>query len=303
MKNNSKRIFVVELLGGLGNQLFQYAFGRSIALRHDAVLYLSTQRFRDYQLRKYELSEFNISEKIASNELLAQFESETSDERNFFKRAFQGFFGRVERPVWPRHKERQGFIFDPPILNVTDQRALFSGYWQCPQYFADIKNLLSAELTLKKPPTGKNAELIENFSKSKTASIHIRRGDYITNPAAAAFHGQCTLDYYLAAAEKVVDQVKPQQFAVFSDDIEWCQQNIKLPLPALFIGHNTGVRGAEDIRLMSHCRAHIIANSSFSWWGAWLAGSRSEIVIAPSRWTLKHEGLKLDIYPSGWTLL
>ncbi len=138
------------------------------------------------------------------------------------------------------------------------------------------------------------------LSRCNGVSIHIRRGDYVTNTSANDFHGLCSLEYYSAGIEYVLSRVPDATLDVFSDDIEWARLNIRIPAPTIFIDHNQGRSSWEDMRLMSRCQHHIIANSSFSWWGAWLNPSPDKIVIAPSKWFADSSILTDDIVPSTW---
>jgi hypothetical protein len=128
----------------------------------------------------------------------------------------------------------------------------------------------------------------------------VRRGDYVQNPVTNARHGLCPLEYYHTAVRTLAAQVPDPQFFVFSDDPDWTQQNLKLPYPTTYVTCNGLERDYEDLRLMSHCRHHIIANSSFSWWGAWLSTFPAKTVLAPSTWFREPPQASRDRVPAGW---
>jgi hypothetical protein len=133
-------------------------------------------------------------------------------------------------------------------------------------------------------------------------SLHVRRGDYANNPKTKATHGLCSLDYYQASVRQMAQKVARPHFFIFSDDMEWVQGNLKIDFPCVFVEHNRGAESYNDMRLMSLCKHHIIANSSFSWWGAWLNPNMEKIVIAPRKWFASQTAVP-DLFPAGWIIL
>ncbi len=284
-------MIIVELLGGLGNQLFQYAAGMALARRLGVPLKLDISAFDRYQLRRYELCKFRISAPIA-----------TPDE----VRRLAPTGNRISRALWRlRHGasraycEEKGFVYDPKFLELQDPSYL-RGYWQVPRYFEPIADQLRSEFQLKTSPEGRNRELISAMRGCSSVAVHVRRGDYVSNPEAAKFHGICGLEYYETAAERMVSVVNDARFFVFSDEPDWCKVHLRLPGPVTYVNNNSPDNGEEDLRLMSSCRNHIIANSSFSWWGAWLGRSPIQKVFAPARWVLAESQQASDILPDGW---
>ena len=131
--------------------------------------------------------------------------------------------------------------------------------------------------------------------------MHIRRGDYVSNPTTNKLHGTCSLEYYHNAVDIIAAKVSNPHFFIFSDDHEWARNNFKIDYPLTFVAHNNAGKNYEDMRLMSLCKHHIIANSSFSWWGAWLGSNPKKIVCAPRGW-FKDKSLNTnDIIPSDWS--
>ena len=139
-------------------------------------------------------------------------------------------------------------------------------------------------------------------------SLHVRRGDYASNPKTTSTHGLCSLDYYRAAVTHVASKVENPEFFIFSDDIDWVRANLQLDFPHHFVAHNQGATSYNDMRLMSLCSHHVIANSSFSWWAAWLSGidkGNGGAVIAPRQWFAGAAGRvgAANRFPSHWELL
>ena len=165
----------------------------------------------------------------------------------------------------------------------------------------DIKDVIKKEFTPLKKPSGKNAEWLKIATNTDSIGVHVRRGDYVSNKHANAHHGLASIDYYNAAAIYCSTYLKNPHFLVFSDDIAWCKQNLKFGDNVTYIEGNTGPEAFEDIRIMSACKHNIIANSSFSWWGAWLNNNKDKIVIAPRIWFQDEKANReTEIIPSDW---
>ncbi len=293
-------MIIVRLMGGLGNQMFQYAAGRRLAHIHNVHLKLDLSWFNNIEnvntARRYELHVFNIIADTASPEEVALLKR---DKMSVFPEGIKKFINAINLfkvSTWIREKH---YHFDPAILKLTDNVYL-EGYWQSEKYFKDIEAIIRKEFTIKEPLSGKNKEMAELIRSSAAVSIHIRRGDYVTNPSTNQFHGVCGLDYYSNCIEKIAGMIKKPHFFVFSDEPEWAQNNLKLHYPTKIIAHNAAGMAYEDLRLMSQCRHHIIANSSFSWWGAWLNPDPDKKVFAPKRWFKTNEYNDADLIPKSW---
>ena len=177
------------------------------------------------------------------------------------------------------------------------------GSWISEQYFKDIEDIIRKELTIKTPQTGKNKEIAEMILNTESVSLHIRRGDYVTDPANRELYSTCNLDYYARCFEYMANRLKSPYVFVFSDDISWVKENLKSSFPLTFVDHNTGLTGYEDMRLMSQCKHNIIANSSFSWWGAWLNTNPEKIICAPKEFIRLWNFDTKDIVPDEWVKL
>lgn len=276
-------MIVVRLLGGLGNQMFQYAAARRLAERHRTELVLELSGFESYSLRRYELDAFKIANRIMT---------------------------LVEVDSWARRCAEQGgsvaylkephFHFFPGLLSAPPD-AFLEGYWQSERYFADIAPVLRQAFTLRAPLDHPNRALLASIEETESVSIHVRRKDYVDNPHTHAVHGTCGLDYYDASIDRVRAETKVPHFFVFSDDPPWAAAYLapRVSAPCTVVLGNAG-RGVIDLTLMRHCRHHIVANSSFSWWGAWLCENPGKIVLAPRRWFASSDLDARDLVPPSW---
>jgi hypothetical protein len=291
---------LLVLNGGLGNQLFQYALGRRIAHDRQEPLLLDISEFAHAVAgktpRTYRLHHFNIQASLATPEQIQRF----TDPRLIAR--IQRRILRQVAPQWAFYSvyERETFVYDDSVLAKKGNIRLL-GYWQHPHYFAPITNTLLQELQVITSPSVQNSTLLENIKQVNAVALHIRRGDYVTNAHTNQFHGVAPLSYYHQAVTQLAQEVSNVHIFVFSDDTAWARENLHLAHPMTFVDHNTPETDYEDLRLMAHCQHHIIANSSFSWWGAWLAQNPQQRVFAPYQWTRNHTAH--DIAPSHWTII
>jgi hypothetical protein len=187
-------------------------------------------------------------------------------------------------------------------MSDVPSQCYLTGYWQSEKYFSSVEAEIRKDFTFNKPLIDRNLELSAKMATCGSISLHIRRGDYVSDAQTSAILGVCPLDYYRNAVAYVADRVANPQFFVFSDDIEWARENLGLDHPSEYIDHNRGAESYCDMQLMSKCRHHIIANSSFSWWGAWLNPHADKIVVAPKRWFAGSLD-STDLVPQTWTRL
>jgi hypothetical protein len=289
-------MIIVQLIGGLGNQLFQYSMARRIAYKNNATLKLDISSFDSYKLREYKLSHFNI------NAELAQFDEVGQIRRMKRKNAHSRFYNFLDnfKPYYKRSVIREQFFhFDPNILKVSNNVYL-EGYWQSEKYFRDIEDIVRRELTFRNEPDIINKKMVREIMNKEAISIHIRRGDYISDPLINQIYGDCPMVYYNLAIKKISKAIEKPHFFVFSDDPLWARNNLKIDYPLTLVSHNHADKDYEDLRLMSLCQHHIIANSSFSWWAAWLCANKEKIVIAPKKWFNSAEHDTRDLIPNTW---
>jgi hypothetical protein len=279
-------MILVEIRGGLGNQMFLYAVGRRIALEHQMPLLLDLTWFDSQELRSYRLSHFNIQAEVATLSLVDQFRSRRLDHRmvRFLRRLTTDRY----RYEMIREDLNLRYHCDPSILNAKGNLYL-RGYFQHPDYFAPITDQLYKEMTIVTSPTPQNREMLNQIHDVNSVSLHIRRGDFVSDEATNRTHGILPMHYYTSAISKIAERVQNPHFFIFSDDMNWVEQNLKLNYSMTRVRQNSADTDFEDLRLMMSCKHQIIANSSFSWWGAWLNTHNEKIVIAPSWWLAGDE--------------
>jgi hypothetical protein len=288
-----------RLIGGLGNQMFQYAAARALALRRGAEVRLDVTGFENYQLRRYELDTYPIAAKIAVAE-------EGAGMANAAGAGTRARLGRLlglrqGRPLKGgiTHYREPHFHFDASLAGQP-LPLLMDGYWQSERYFADAAARIRAELTPLAPLELENASTAAEIDRVEAVSVHVRRGDYVTNAHTNAYHGTCALDYYKGAVDLIRAKVANPHLFVFSDDASWTRANLATDLPTTYVSANPPDRGFRDMQLMSRCRHHIIANSSFSWWGAWLNPRSDKIIVAPKKWFAASDNDTRDLVPAAW---
>ena len=293
-------MIAVTLVGGLGNQLFQYSAGRSLALRHDTELLLDLSLLHGHQQelatpRRYELGCFGVRARTADGvrswEILASPSGVRLRARSRIRRARARFTVLRQR----------GFEFQPAFFDASDD-TLLVGFWQSEAYLAPHAERLRRELELPAPaPTA--AELLACVAHESSVSLHLRRGDYAHDAATRRTHGVLSETYYRAAlAEIATRSGSDLDVYVFSDEPAHCRDHLDLGVPFTVV-ELPGVPAYEELRAMSTCRHHVIANSSFSWWGAWLDSRPDAIVVAPRRWVADSAVDTRHVVPERWILI
>lgn len=288
-------MIVARIIGGLGNQMFEYAAARAISLRADVPLKLDLTGFEAYDVHAYGLNNFNIAEDIARGG-----ECVVGNPKSIF--------GKISRRLGLGTRleiyRENGLAFDSKVLALADNTYL-DGYWQSERYFLDFEQQIRDDFSFKPIPDAINQAYLDHIKSVIAVSVHIRRGDYVNNSTVNAIHGVCDLDYYQQAVEFLRSRTQSENlhFFVFSDDPDWVKENINLGSKTTFVSHNDTSKNYEDMRLMGACHHHIIANSSFSWWGAWLNPSQDKIVIAPKKWFQSDILDSSNIVPNSWVRL
>lgn len=292
---------IVKINGGLGNQLFQYAVGRTLADRLNTDLYLDLVFFDlpsgAHTSRPFELDRFHARYRRATAEQL----------RPYIALRDQAWTRRTAR-LFPflfskqRIHEKQLFQYDQRLFQLRKDTYL-DGYWQNDRYFADHADTIRHDLRFREAPGERNETMLRSMAELVPVSLHVRRGDYVTNMHASALHGTCDAGYFERAIHRVLQHEPKAVFHVFSDDTAWAKANLPAGTPLLFVEHNTGVADHLDLLLMAACQHHIIANSSFSWWGAWLNPRPDKLVIAPKHWFRDPAVVTTGLIPSSWERL
>ncbi|PKL51071.1 MAG: hypothetical protein CVV39_00565 [Planctomycetes bacterium HGW-Planctomycetes-1] len=287
-------MIIVYLKGGLGNQLFQYAAARSLAHKHNTIVKLDTTAYYYGGPRQYELYHFNIQENVA---VTAEIRKLTDVKQNKFQKLLFALLHN-RSPLSAHHIRYNKALYKADFFNLPDNIYL-EGYFQSEKYFINIADIIRDEFKVKYELTGKNKEIAELMTNIQSVNICVRRGDFITDDKANQKHGVCGLDYYYRCIEQLVKKVKNPHFFVFSNDFDWCRDNLKIQYPVNYIDHQQD-KAYEDLRLMSFCKHHIIGNSTFHWWGAWLAPYSDKLVFAPKKWFLKDNCQVDELIPDSW---
>lgn len=287
---------IVNIIGGLGNQMFQYALAIVLQQKHpDEAVFIDISHFKGYHLHSFELQRiFNIQLPIAKKRYLMRL--------TYYIPHYT--LSRFFRKILPQRKleyiEKSAYCYDVKALSVCGD-CYFEGYWQSPKYFEGYRSIIINTFRFPQFTDMDNISTGIKISSKNSVALHVRRGDYI---GMKNYSGICTLDYYREAIMLVKRIVSDPEFFIFSNDMDWCRNNIS-PLIGeaniSFIDFNKEVDSYRDMHLMSLARCCIVANSSFSWWGAWLNERSDKIIIAPSRWINKSD-LK-DIYLPDWLLI
>ena len=304
LKKQRTLMIIVNLTGGLGNQLFQYATGRSVACKNNDELKLDVRRYlkqddsrEDFFMRTvdtprdYKLNHFNITAGIAS-----------TDEAAALKNPY-GPLSEVYRIVRAKVTQNYWTNYHPEIFKKKDNLYL-NGFWQTELYFKDIRDTLLKELTLKIPLEQIVPDLLEMMKGPESVSLQIRRGDYVDNPVYNRYWGTCTASYYTRALAHIAEQTSGSlRVFAFSDDPEWVEHNISLPPNTCIVSKTYALKDYEELIAMSYCSHNIISNSTFGWWGAWLNNNPDKVVVAPTPWTDLHKDRHKDIIPESWIQL
>lgn len=292
-------MIIVKLMGGLGNQMFQYATARHLAEKNKVPLKLDLSFLMDrtprpeFTYRNYELGVFNIKEDFAT---IKEVEDYTIKPRRKISKLIYTI-KKIFNPSY--HIKEKHYHFDSEVLNAPSN-IYMDGYWQSEKYFKSSEFIIRSDFTLKNKAEGDILKLQNRIQSLNSVSIHIRRGDYISSKATNAFHGICSLEYYYNAINYIIEKVSDPYFFIFSDDMHWVKDNITINAPHSFVENKSEVPACEDMRLMSACKHHIIANSSFSWWAAWLNDDKHKIVVAPEKWFNDPEIDTRDLIPGAW---
>lgn len=289
-------MIVVRLMGGLGNQLFQYAAARHLAHLNNTELFVDNSYLQtpteNVAPRNYELGSFNVVSKIADQKLLHSFHGcEFSAKERILTKLIS--LGKNNKYKFDEYG------FDEHLLELRGNYYI-RGFFQSEKYFKNIKEVIRKELTIKDEFIPKDDLLIKSISNQNSVSIHIRRGDYIRNLSSMEAHGLCSKDYYTKSIEFIKRELGNDiHFYLFTDDAKWVQNEMKWEINSTLIENKTTL---EDFYLMSLCKQNIIANSTFSWWAAWLNNNNDKKVILPKHWLNNLLSETIEIAPKNWII-
>lgn len=293
-------MIIVKLMGGLGNQMFQYAAGRALAHRHNAALKFDMSFLHGSQEndtpRHFMLDTFNISAECALSMEIPYLGANPS----FYQQCKSIYLRRLHKCctnvlIDYDHRLNDSFFSAP-------DNSYLEGYWQSEKYFIAHAKTIRNDFTPLGEPEDVNRQLSLFMEKTNSVSIHIRRGDYVNNPRINSVHGVCSLEYYQHCVKNISAHVDNPEYFVFSDEPDWVKKHLQLDGKVTVVDNNTPEMPVWDLWLMSKCKHNIIANSSFSWWGAWLNSNPDKIVFAPKQW-FSDGNVQPNIIPEQWRLL
>ncbi len=293
-------MIISRLSGGMGNQMFQYAFGRALSLRNNVPLKLNIETFLDqsrrpmkknFAIRTYVLGDFAIAAEIAQPNELPFLH------RMYWKGKTMVILDAVRRRIFfPKGRERSYRYETRSILFGPDTYLI--GLWQSPKYFAGYEDVIRADFSLNHPLSPEANNLVMDIKNSQSLCVHVRRTDFVNN----SFHPVQDVAYYNAAMAKMAALEQIEKIYIFSDDKEWCQEHLSFNYPTTIIGPKEyGGNAAEHLYMMSQCKHFIIANSSFAWWAVWLSTNNNKTVIAPKKWFTSLD--TSDLVPEEWIRL
>ncbi len=272
-------MIITEILGGLGNQLFEYAHARFLSLRLKQDLQFDISFFDRYHRKDvYRLDKFNTNIKIASD-----------DEIYRIKRKVRKpvILRRIYRKLGGSPYVNSKYHFDNERIDSCDIETLkyyddlyISGYFGNQKYFIEIEDVIRKAFTLKKTLNLDNKQVLSQIKKSNSVSIHIRRGDYVNNN----YFAEIPLNFYHKSVDYIERHYPQSTYFIFSDDLNWAKENLKLEQKTVFVDINNESTDYMELILMAACKHNIIANSTFSWWSGWLNNNPDKIVIAPQKW-------------------
>jgi hypothetical protein len=306
-------MIITELAGGLGNQMFQYAAGRYLAHKNQVPLCLDTNYLLDrsytnpdFVFRDFDLAIWQVETQNATNHQIEKLtgvayagkETTTS----IWKKAYKKIKNALTPPKKHIYREPH-FHFDP---NFEHQKApcYLQGYWQSEKYFAPIANILRQEFTFREPLSQNCLPLLTQIESNQSICLNVRRGDFVNIKKTNDLLGFVGLPYLYAGVNYMTSKIEKPHFFVFSDEIAWCQENIKIDFPITFVTHDyAGKKFKDYLALMTHCKHFIIPNSTFAWWAAWLAQNPEKIIISPKKWFADEKINSKDLIPDTWIRL
>ncbi|MBN2091921.1 alpha-1,2-fucosyltransferase [candidate division KSB1 bacterium] len=277
----------------------QFALGRCLSLKNNCELKLDLSWFdamkSDCTYRTFKLNRFKLNMQTASQEEI----NDIKGQKNRFDKLkrVKAKYLRFKNQTYVIEKKNNKF--DSSILKLHPPVYL-EGYWHTHRYFIEAYNCLKKDFTLKDILVAPSSRTLDKIRSVNSVSVHIRRGDYISNPSNLKRYGTVTLEYYQKCLEYISNQINDPHFFVFTDDFDWAKQYIKTDFPISWMDQKTPEKDCVDLWLMTNCMHHVIANSTYSWWGAWLASNPDKIVINPVKWNNTEKQYNRDRSPDHW---
>ena len=275
-------MIIIKIKGGLGNQMFQYAIAKAFSLETKKPFKIDISIFEWYKLHKYGLHHFNIVPKFYIPE-----SKWTIKLKKLFKKVV--FY----------NEDHHSFNYNPKLIETNSDILFLEGYYQSQKYFHKYENEIRSDFEILTPLKQQTSKMVSFMKTVNAVSIHFRRGDYVGN----AVHETDKTEYYKAAIQLIESEVNNPVYFLFSDDIPWVKENFTTNFETHYVDFNDASTNFEDLKLMSSCKHNIMANSSFSWWGAWLNNNPNKTVIAPKLWFNDSKINTSDIIPETWITL
>ena len=290
-------------MGGLGNQMFQYAVGLQLATLHKTILKLDLTFLLDrtprenFTYRNFDLEVFNLRTEIATLAEVRRF-------RRLAEPASRTFLERVADKFTKRKYYLETHpAFEPRVLDLPDETYL-EGYFQDERYFNDIKADVRKRFTLQPDETtlpSETRKIADEIRASQSVCLHVRRGDYVAYPANVRIFGICGTDYYERGTTELRQRTGAGRVFVFTDDVDWCRNNFKKSDGYTVVENaHAGSHASIHFWLMTLCRNFLIGNSSFAWWAAWLSGGKEKIVCRPDPWFVDPKYSEAVVCPDSW---
>jgi hypothetical protein len=292
-------MIIVKIMGGLGNQMFQQAFAYAVSRNTPMPVLLDATYYQQHHLRRYALEAFTGSFPTAHPDQLSQV---MYREESLLARIYRRLRRKARAPASERIYRETSLAFDGRALK-PQAPAYYEGYWQSERYFAIHRSELLRLFRLRQPLSQPAAGLLQQMQQVHSVSLHVRRGDYANNPEVTRVHGILPLSYYESAAQLITRKSPSPHFFIFSDDLPWTRQHLDFLPSRTFVELPPGTPDVEEIYLMASCRDNIVANSSFSWWGAWLNPNPTKVTIAPGQWFSDERKTASDLIPETWLRL
>lgn len=284
-----------KIIGGLGNQMFQLAFAEVMRHIHQTRLFLDTSDYAQYSDRQYDMHCFMLGYAFARPLQLRRFREIAGRKQRIERYIANTIHGKGQVL---KEQQNEQFRFNTTIVRRYPHDLYLDGYWQSYKYFIEHEDRIRALFRFKETIRLQNKAILDQTSQAQTVALHVRRGDYVHDQKANKVHGTCSLDYYQQAIELMKEKIPNPYFLIFSDDISWCKLSIRTGVSQYFVDHSN--QNWEDMQLMSMCQHQIIANSSFSWWAAWLNINPDKIIIAPKKWLSNKNIPTEDLLPQNW---
>lgn len=300
-------MILVRSMGGLGNQMFQYAFGYCLAKKNETILKIDDtlllDRSQPHEIvthRTLDLTDvFDIRINMASEKEVEYFNGKTKYS-SFADKIINSIVWRLRRRHLIIEKNRK---FDKYLLNTSDNKCLV-GAWQSEKYFKEISGEIKSIFKFKQPVLFQSQKLEEDIISKNSVCLHIRRGDYVSSKLYSNVIGALDLSYYSKAIELVSQKLSAPCFYIFSDDLKWCKENLLISEDHVFVeDEHVGFKAGNYLQLMTLCKNFIISNSTFSWWAAWIGEKSESMVVGPINWFKDSNFDSSDILPEHWVKL